>query len=279
MFYLKNIFLSVLFLGLCFSPQLHSSVADFFVEGFYNLQQGHRFYAGPQAYYVVRNRDGGTRQSGWVGGGRIGYERLKGNSLYWCFEAATASGDLKGRSGFNNPLKSTFQDTTYEGRLGYTFHKCACQHFFFSPYILFEYIHERNDFKEPSTLLADTTIHSNLVGAGFLSQINPYPFLTVGINFSVKYMLSGKSNFKNFPDAVDPDTLIKFSIGIGSRTHYRLEIPVSYRPFDYFRDKISLGLVPFYEFRQYGSLENHPINFSGTTYSFYGLFFRFMCCI
>lgn len=240
-----------------------------------NLKEGHRIYLGPQTYYIRRNRKGGTRQSGWLYGGRIGYERLKGNSLYLGFEAATGIGTIKGNSGLGSSLKSSFKDITYEWRLGYTFHQCSFKHLFFTPYILFESLKEINNFKEPSPLLTDTKIHATLAGIGFLSKIDICPCLSAGINFSAKFMLSGKNKFSNYPTGIGDETE-NFTINTGNQFHCHVEIPITYHFIQLCNSHLSVGLVPFYEYRKYESQENFPINFLETKFNFVGIFLKFM---
>jgi hypothetical protein len=262
----------IFFLFFISSP-LFGTISDYFIESYYNIQQGHRFYGGPQTYYVQRNREGGTKQNGWLAGGKIGYDRFKGNAAYWCFEAGTASGTLKGKTGSGSSIKSSFTDTTYEWRLGYTFHKCSWKHIYFTPYLLFEYLTERNDNEPPSSLLINSKISSTLAGIGFLSQMDLSQNFAIGMNFSAKWMLYGKNRISKFP--IDDDILFDdFTLQIRNEMHYRLEVPLTYRFNCLSHSHLSLSLIPFFEYRKYGNEEGFPINFLETKFKFYGAFFQ-----
>lgn len=229
--------------------------------------RAHKFYIGPEFYHLRRTREGGTWQRGQIYGVRIGYDRIKRCRLYWGADALYGQGRINGRSGTNDKLTSTFTDEQVEGRFGYTLQSKKGARPSFTPFIGFGYQQEINDFRSPSPLKLKFRTYYYYFLTGFLTSIDISPHLSVGTNFKVRFMQEPKCRVSD-PDLDDITQQIK------ERVCYRVEVPISYR-FCSFTDHLELDLVPFYELRHYGGLENFPFDFFETKLRFYGISIQF----
>lgn len=227
----------------------------------------HQFFIGPEVYHVKRLREGGSKQEGWIGGVRLGYERFKSWGFYWGGDALWAEGKLKGHSALGAKLRSRFKDSSIEGRLGYTltYHYCYC--FTFTPFVGVGYFSETNNFVRSSPLPVHFRIHFSYGCGGFLSSFFYSPEWEAGINFKVKYPITDpKCHVTHDPLFEDSKSLVK------SRFQYRVELPITY----HYACNWSASLVPFYEYRNYGGHVNFPFDFLDTRLSIYGVTFKFI---
>jgi hypothetical protein len=246
---------------ICFLFSSIFSYADESGEVCKKKKIGHRFLIGPETYYAYRHREGGTKQDGWLVGGRCVYEYLRRNKFYWAAEGALAQGTLEGKSGNGAKLKSTLYDRSIEARFGYTFrYKKACK-LSVTPFVGVGYQIEENNFKKPSPLhLHFKTAYRFLTG-GFLSSISIGKHLTTGFNVKIRYMIDPECKISNDPEF---DTI---SLKIENESLlYRLELPVTY-----LHDYCSFVATPFYERRCYGRQAGYPFDFLKTTLFNYGL--------
>lgn len=223
--------------------------------------KGHRLLIGPEAYYVYRHRDGGTKQRGWLGGGRFIYEHLRRYNIYWGIEGAMAGGELKGSSSSGSTLKSTMRDRSIEVRFGYTFQFKRGHRFAFTPFIGCGYMIEDNNFKRPTALHLHFKIAYRFLSAGFLSSIYICDSVKVGLNVKVRHLLDPRCKISNDPDF--PTTSLKIG---NDNLQYRIELPVTYPCGLY-----SFVATPFYENRIYGGWVGYPFDFMRTRLYNYGL--------
>lgn len=230
-----------------------------------------QLYVGPEIYHVHRTKEGGTSQNGVLYGVRAGYDRIKSYGFYWGGDVLYATGDLKGKSGLGNRLKSDFTDKTIEGRLGYTFKRNWCYKILFTPYVGYGYQEELNHFKRPSPIPVHFKTYFDYVPFGFLSDVRFTDCFHAGINFKVKYMWDPKCKVSHDPDIDSFTQLIK------EKFHYRVELPLTYRS-EYLCGRFWISLVPFYEYRQYGEHANFPIDFFNTKLRLAGATLKFMYC-
>lgn len=221
-------------------------------------------FIAPEIYHVERTRHSGSNQPGWMGGGRIGYERIKRYGFYLGADGFYARGKLHGKTADKKHLRSHFTDSSIEGRWGYTFkQKCGYQ-FSLTPFIGGGYAIEKNNFLHPSPLRIHSKIKLSYTCAGFLSSMQWNPEWMFGINFKVKFMFDGRNHVSHDSDYDDAKMLIK------NEQQYRLELPVTYQ----YCECYSLGVVPFYEFRHYGKQANYPFDFVETRLKIFGLMLR-----
>jgi hypothetical protein len=223
----------------------------------------HLFYLGPEAYYLRRAKEGGTKQHGVLYGVRGGYDRIKRYRLYWGIEGYYATGRIRGRSANHHKLVSDLQDSEIEGRLGYTFQGktglCAS----FTPFGGAGYFYQINKFRKPSPLNLHFRDTFSYAVVGFLSNFTVKPCLKVGVNFKVKYMLNGRSKIQKDPDFED------HTIQMTNKEQYSLDLPMSYA--FYLRQcYFDLSFVPFFQYRHYGGRENFPFDFIDTKFWVYG---------
>lgn len=218
---------------------------------------------GPEIYHLQRIREGGTKQSGWLYGVKASYDRIKRYRLYWGIEALYAKGTLNGHNALDDKLKSSYTDEHVEGRFGYTFQsKCAYQPSL-TPFVGYGYYKDINDFKDPSPLTLKFTTTYRYVAYGFLSSIAPTDNINVGLNFKGWSMIHARTKVQDDPDEDD------ISMLMGERFNYRIELPILYR-YCACNEHLEVGLVPFYEFRHYGSRENYPFDYFDTKFKLWG---------
>jgi len=231
-----------------------------------SITSSQQAYGGPEVYYVQRKREGGSWQNGWVGGVRIGYDRIKRYGIYVGGDALYSWGRLKGKGPEDTSLKSNFMDASIEGRLGYTFQQKAERQFSFTPYLGGGYLVETNNFIDPSPLKLHTQTRFSYACAGFLSSMNVSPQFAVGLNFKAKYMIDGRHYISHDPEHEPVDMLVK------NEMQYRVEIPIVYR----WCERYDYGVVPFYEYRHYGGQASFPFDFLDTKLNLYGITLKFI---
>lgn len=219
---------------------------------------------GPTIFHLQRIRAGGTSQKGWLYGLRASYDKIKRYRLYWGFDAAWSRGTLHGHNGAGDKLKSLFVDKYIEGRLGYTFQsKCNYQPAI-TPFVGYGYFDDINKFQEPSPLLVKFVTSYRYICYGFLSSIAITEQLNIGLNFKGWAPLHARTKVE------DDDEQDHVKMLMGDRFNYRLELPILYR-YCACNEHLEIGLVPFYEFRHYGSRENYPFDYADTKFHLCGL--------
>lgn len=241
----------------CMSPLQASLLED--------LCCGHQLFVQPDLYYIKRTRDGGSHQKGLLHGVKFGYNRLVCDGFYWELNSSFGEGRIKGRNGLGDTLNSRLSDMNAEGRFGYSilFKKLFCLSF--TPYIGYGYFQQTNHFLDPSPLTIKFRDSFHFASTGFLSEfLYLHPF-SVGLDFEAKFMIDGKSKVTDDPDP----TIDSMFLAIGNKTHYQVELPITY-VWCCTQRKWHVGLVPFYQLRQYGGHENYPFDFLRTNYEVYG---------
>lgn len=225
----------------------------------------YQWQIGPECYYLHRIREGGSQQKGMIYGVNVQAERIKGKSWYAGLDYLYAKGDLQGKSRSNLSICSQLKDSIIEARLGYCLEGQFHRPCYFIPFGGYGYFHETNQFHSPSPvpfLFTDTFYYCV---AGFLSSINFSALVSIGLNFKVYFMLNGKSQ-------ISKDPLFKdISLDMENEIQYRLEVPCFYHLCSFFKQLLSIGLIPFYEFRHFGGREDFPFNFIDTKFHLYGL--------
>lgn len=230
--------------------------------GEWHRRYRHTLYVGPEVYHVERTREGGSRQSGTLVGGRMGYDYLRRYNVYFGWEGFYAgSSTLNGRSAAGNKIKSEFTDMGIEGRIGYTFEQKYGMQFSFTPFVGYGYGMEKNHFIHPSPLRIHFKIRYSYVPIGFLSKVSLSPYLDAGINFKVKYIVNAKNKVTHDPEFGSTTMLVK------NETHYRVDIPFTYYNWCHW----NVCVDPFYEYRIYGGQPNYPFDFLETKLNIYGV--------
>lgn len=227
----------------------------------------HQLSIGPEWYQIRRNKDGGTRQSAEMYGGRFNYDRLKAFGVYWGAEASYAQGKMDGHTGTGRTLCSNLSEALLEARVGFTFQQCSGWQLSITPFIGAGYFNEQNNFKDPSPLSVHFETDFWYASAGFLAWSHPFQDVEVGLNFKVKYPYSPRCHVTNDPNN-DPVNQI-----VGERFQYRLELPLTYRLTC--NGDMTLNLAPFFDYRNYGGYPNFPFNFIHTSYKSWGATLQF----
>ena len=232
---------------------------------FDNIYCGHQVFVQPDLYYLKRTRAGGSHQSGLMHGVKFGYKRIICNGFYWEANASYGDGKIKGKNGNGVSLHSKFSDENVEGRFGYTFEFTRFLDFSFTPYGGYGYFKQTNRFVDPSPLTIEFRDSFHFASLGFLSELFTIYRFSVGLDFEAKFMIDGKSKVVDDPDPTIEDMYLI----IGNKTQYDVEIPITYIWCCEER-QWHLGLIPFYQLRQYGGHENYPYDFLRTKYEIYG---------
>lgn len=202
------------------------------------------FYLGPEAYYLKRRLETGTRQEGSLYGFRAIYERVLPMSFYWAVDGLFAKGHLTGHSSRRFPIHSDMTDRQIEGRLGFTLWLRCFPRFFLTPLIGFGYFLETNDFEPPTTFVVMFKTHFAYVPIGFLTRFYLTSQLSVGVDYKVKFTMDGRT------EVCDPnrgDSHLNFTF----RNHRSLEIPIRYRFCGRARN-LEVQLALFWRERRYG---------------------------
>ena len=220
-------------------------------------------FIGPESYYMMRTREGGTKQEGALFGARIGYERLKRYRWYVGLDALFAQGKLAGYSGSGNRIKSELEDINLEVRLGYTLQHKYGHRPFLTPFFGAGYLRETNEFREPSPLLVTFRDTIEYVAAGVLSGIHVAKHWQVGVNIKLKWMVAGKSRVRDDPDFAN------LNLTMENELQYRIDAPISYQ-FCRGLNSFEFDIVPFYEYRHFGGRINSPFDFIDTQFQLWG---------
>ncbi|MBA3602692.1 MAG: hypothetical protein H0W50_03430 [Parachlamydiaceae bacterium] len=223
--------------------------------------KGHRLLIGPEVYHVHRNREGGSKQNGWLGGGRFTYDHYRRHSFYWALEGAIARGKLHGKSKLSKQ-ESHMRDRSIEGRLGYTFRiKRICK-LMLTPFIGGGYMIEDNDFRHPSPLHLHFKTAYSYASAGLLSSISLGCQWKLGLTVKLRYLFDPTCKITHDPDF--RSTSLKIA---NDNLQYRLELPVTYN----YCHGFSLVATPFYESRIYGRQIGFPFDYLQTRIYDYGV--------
>lgn len=223
--------------------------------------KGNRFLIGPETYYAYRHREGGTKQHGWLVGGRFLFDHLRRNRFYWAAEGALAQGTLRGKSGGGSRLKSTLYDRNIEARFGYTFRYKKAFKFTLTPFFGVGYLIEENNFKNPTLLHLHFKTAYRFLTAGFLSSICIGRQFSAGLNVKIRHMIDPECKISHDPEYETHSLKID-----NEPLQYRIELPVTY-----LHEGCSFVATPFCERRCYGRQASYPFDFLKTTLFSYGL--------
>lgn len=226
-----------------------------------------QIWIAPEFYHMQRHREGGTKQDGFLYGGRLAYERIHGKKFYVGVEGAIATGNLEGHSSIGQKLRSRFTDKSVEGRIGYTFQFNTCYTPWLTPYIGYGHFWETNKYQRPKDLQIHFYNDFSYVPIGFLLQLNLQPHWSVGLNFKCRVLID--SQVKSKRDSIYGNTTLHYK----QKLQYRIELPLSYYAFC-FCHPIRLTIEPFYEYRRYGTQPNYPFDFLDTKFNNWGANFQ-----
>lgn len=228
-----------------------------------------QFSIGPEIYHLKRVRKGGTKQSGTMYGIRLSYEHIGRCLVYYGVESAYAKGTIDGHSGFGAHLKSRFTDFFIEGRLGYTFQSKTASCAQLTPFIGYGYFIEKNNYIRPSPFTVHFKNTFNYFALGARSKAYIRPNLTVGINITGRFSIDGEVDVTH--DRNFDDNILKYE----NEIHCWAGLPISYFV-RLWGCPAEFRLVPFYEYRHYGSHHNVPFDFPDTRIKIYGAAFEYL---
>jgi len=220
-------------------------------------------FIGPEIYYLHRTREGGSSQRGWLFGGRALYERRKAFGFYWAADGYYAQGTITGKNSSGSKLKSDLTEVEAEGRLGFSLCFRFCPKFSFTPYGGYGRFYCKNNFKHPSPLTCTFRDSFDYALAGLMTSIRFNQRLEVSIDFKTKYMLEGQSEITHDPENDH------VSLKMNNELQYELAIPINYNCC--WRGRLlKISVAPFYRFRHFGGMLNHPYDFIDTKFRSYG---------
>lgn len=220
------------------------------------------FLIGPEIYYAQREKGGGTKQTGWLYGGRALYERKIPCGFYWALDGYYAYGKLHGNGSSGSKLKSELTEKEIEGRLGYSLCFKSCKNFTITPFGCYGYYCNTNKFVDPSPL--EITYHDSYqYGGGGISLALPFTrCFTAELIFNANYSFQAKSLIKD--DEYDDIKLI-----VENKIQYQASLPLRYAAC--IRGwKMIIEFAPFYRSRHFGERPNYPFDFIKTKFQNYG---------
>lgn len=247
----------------CFLEELPASCCDEYIPNVHP----HRFYIGPEIYYLRRTRDGGTKQRGAIYGLRVGYERVQRCKFYCGLDYLFGEGELHGKSNVGK-LKSTYRDENIEGRLGYTLQTKDDYHLSLTPFVGYGYFRETNRFHHDHPMRVKFQTRFHYCALGFLSNMAVSPQWNIGVNFKARLTFDSRCRISDDPGIKNMTQLIS------DKPHYRVELPISYRLCRCI-ERFELDFVPFFEYRHFGSKNNYPFDYLNTKFQIYGINLQF----
>ncbi len=223
----------------------------------------HTIFLGPEVCHLSRHREGGSKQSGWLYGGHLRYDRIAKDSVYWAFDAYCDTGNITGKTASGRKIKSTITEYEIQARLGYSIYWGDLRELLIIPYGTYSYFHGKNKFEHPSPAIY--TLHDtlHLGGGGVWISFALMENCRCGLDFSAKYMIQGKNHVRDDPE------FDNVSLEIESKWQYEIDLPIEFIvPLcDY---NFEVRFVPFYRFRHLGGKPNYPFDFYETKFETYG---------
>lgn len=233
-------------------------------DPFHSVPCGRIVSIGAEWSHINREREGGTKQSGDCFGGRLTFDRIKRYKVYYGAQGYYGTGTLNGHQGSGAKIRSQFTNGQIEGSIGYTFQsKC-----FLSPWITpicgIGYMYEKNNFKHPSPLLLTFTTRYGYFPFGFLSGITVAEHFGIGLNVRFRWPFEPLCRVSNDEEQENTKQHIKEKLG------FKIEVPLLYETPAFCRSLL-VGILPYYELRHYGGMENYPFDFFNTKLHIYGI--------
>lgn len=222
---------------------------------------------GPEGYWAKRMRQGGTKQSGWLTGANLSYQRLKRCCFYLALDGYWAQGILRGKSGGGMPLKSQLTDRQVEGRLGYTWQMKRGIQLSATPFVGYGYFWESNKFSEPTPHSLHYLDSYRYYTLGLVSGARFSPRFDCYASVQAKFMVNGSSYVSN--DADEDGSIPPSTLQMEDEVQWRGDIAFNYCLLRHSK-KLWLSLAPFYEYRHYGGHMGYPYDFIETEYQIWG---------
>ncbi len=225
------------------------------------FQGPYHLSVGPEAYHLVRKKDGGSRQKGVLGGVAGCFERWRPNGFYWGVEGSCASGRLRGHTPRGAKIVSRLTEKQIEGRLGYNI-TADSNRFELVPFVSGGKYECENKFFPPSPMPTTFTDRFDFVGIGFYLVGRLTDSFSYGLMFQGHYSLNAWNEMTGDPGFEDVQTRIN------SAWQYQIELPLTY---GVGCDSWALQVVPFYYYRHFGGMEAFPLDFIDTRFAICGV--------
>jgi hypothetical protein len=212
---------------------------------------------GPEVFFLKRNREGGSYQSGTLCGVRASFDRLARCKLYYGLEGSYANGDINGKSGTGSRLRSYFTQSNVEGRFGYTFQSQGEEYISITPYVSTGYYLELNKYRSPTTLKVHFNNRFFYGGLGCILWGCLNEKIYFGLNVTGRWSSDGKVTTSHDPE------LKSMKLKYMQKVQCRVSLPFSIQ-FNEAPSCIYLDFVPFFEYRHYGRKRAIPFDFLDT---------------
>lgn len=225
---------------------------------------------GPTVYHYDRERDGNTHQSGTLVGIEGDYRGGCSWGLSWEVRAWEAWGDLHGKNGAGDPLKSQMDDREIWGTLGYSLGYCFNKgRLVVTPFAGYGDYRGKNKFRSPSPLEVTFKDRFDLIIAGGRVEWQDCSWGDWGFEGMAKWMVEGKRRIEGDPLIGDLEQIM------GNATHWEWSLYCRMRPFRWF--PTLFGRL-FWRNRVYGEQINYPFDFRRSEISIYGVSIRAEKC-
>ncbi len=243
------------------------------VYGLFSFRGPHRISVGPEIYFMQRCKRGGSKQRGFLYGGRFSYDRIRRSALYWGGDILYAVGNLCGHNSDSEELRTCKRDFEVEGRLGYTLKKKWGCCYWLTPYFGGGFFQGTNQFIDPSPMQYKVINRYPFISLGFLSRVDINALFGIGVDFKAKYSIGACSKITGDADPnVDHARFV-----IEDKFSYDVDVPLYFNTCICAK-KVDIRFVPFYRFRHYGAHENFPFDFIDTRFHMYGARLMFSLC-
>jgi hypothetical protein len=226
----------------------------------FRIHGPHALSLGPEAYYLVRTRQGGTKQDGGMVGINAKYERIRRWGLYGALEYNGGWGELSGKDAANNSILSSLSQQQVEARGGFNFQFKTGRKAYFLPFVGYGYFYQENSFVDQGLNFIDYFPYASI---GAQIGMNLTPCTTVALLVKGDWMLEGNTRIEGIQE------LGTVKMNMEADWQYYAELPITLRK--------SLGchcfyaiVTPFFQLRHFGGLPSFPVDFIDTRYRSYG---------
>lgn len=223
----------------------------------------HTLSVGPEAYYLKREKKGGSTQDGCLFGIRGSYDRLERCGLYWALDGYWTTGSIEGKSKSGRTLKSDVTEYQTEARLGYsyTFPQSSCVTWL--AYASYGYFESDNLFVDPSPMTYHSIARFKYYATGGMIFITINDCMDGGLHLKYKFPDEPKCIIDEDPEwGVLKQTM-------GRENQYEVELPFRYQKCCYGR-RFGIQFTPFYRYRHYGFYDNFPFDCFDTRFHLWG---------
>jgi hypothetical protein len=245
------------------------------------LDKPNRFSISP-LFGKAQMKQGTVKEKGWLYGVKGNYDLINPNCFYFGAEIGYKAGDLKGNGDatfttvnivdpatrvetptailVEEKTKSKYSDLWGEIRVGFTLANFGLSNSFISPYFVVGAEREKDYFVSPTTLEIKHKIEYGYLGCGAVSSFILSPCLSLGLNVKFKWMFNSHASTSGSPDIKEK------GISPANHFHWYIEAPLTWA----IAPNMSLGIAPFYEYKNYERHKHELLGKEKATFQMYG---------